>query len=869
MIDYGDNETYRSGVPLGGLGCGKIELCRDGAFRNLTLHNNTDQPFSSVTNANPRETHCTKEYSPEGLRSAFFFAAVEDAGARVFKYAEQEGLKTLLDGEIDYQGRYPKVALEVKPFAGVKFTIEAFSPLVPVLGEPGDSALPAAIFRLRAENLEERPIRTCLGFSWPNVIGCGGYPQALLADMRDNTTQWEPGDPDAACPSFGKIRFSHKFPKVDRRLDGEYILMSPVLEGVEQSWTVGDWNAGFFGSLESNLTLGNSRGELGLGAAGAIAPGNTGALAGTFTLKPGEVREIPMVLAWYFPGRVANQKPGVVNPNYYAKAFDSAGAVARYALENLERLSSGTSEWQRRLTDSGLPEWLSHKLINNLFPMSSCSLYFDDGRFGINEAPTDMNGCMGTIDQRAASATAYAMLFPELARSELKQFADQQIDGEHPERYGEHWNTNSGVFGLPMDRLGAIKHEIGWDELEEGKYGHKVWCNLHWPDLTCVFVLQCYQYVSWTGDTNFLDYVYPKIKDALAFHKRLDQNGDGLADLWGPGSSTFDNDQFPYYGASTFVATLYLAALRAAMKLALFHGESEYLEELEADFEQAQATVERDLWREDLGYYVCWYDANAEKWKGGEREHADCSENSMLSQLAGVWFARMLDLGDILDPDRVRQALESLHERHVKPFPYCPPNEVRPDGTHSICWPYYAESYFAANAIYHGLGDAGMEMVHKFYKAAFEKYTASWDLPLVWAGDDNSLPRWGRWYMTNPSSWTILEAIVGVHYNGLEKSLIISPNIPEGWDGRKDVPVFHPLFRGQVTVDESGITLILDEIFARSGLAVVEVVVPAGNTLLSLNGKVVDGIPGGKDDKHRTLKTSMELQAGDQLHIQP
>lgn len=37
-------------VPLGGIGAGKIELCPDGALRNLTIHNNQDMPLNDIHN---------------------------------------------------------------------------------------------------------------------------------------------------------------------------------------------------------------------------------------------------------------------------------------------------------------------------------------------------------------------------------------------------------------------------------------------------------------------------------------------------------------------------------------------------------------------------------------------------------------------------------------------------------------------------------------------------------------------------------------------------------------------------------------------------------------------------------------------------
>ena len=87
----------------------------------------------------------------------------------------------------------------------------------------------------------------------------------------------------------------------------------------------------------------------------------------------------------------------------------------------------------------------------------------------MNEAPTDMNGCLGTLDQRAPGGAAIAACFPALNRSELSLFAADQVrEANDPRRFGMHWNTRTGRFEFALDRAGAILHDVGWDHLEGG-----------------------------------------------------------------------------------------------------------------------------------------------------------------------------------------------------------------------------------------------------------------------------------------------------------------------------------------------------------------------------------------------------------------
>ena len=58
-------------------------------------------------------------------------------------------------------------------------------------------------------------------------------------------------------------------------------------------------------------------------------------------------------------------------------------------------------------------------------------------------------------------------------------------------------------------------------------------------------------YALWTGDAQWLERIYPSLQAALRFQARLDQDGDSVPDLRGPGSCTYDTELYPYYGAGS------------------------------------------------------------------------------------------------------------------------------------------------------------------------------------------------------------------------------------------------------------------------------------------------------------------------------
>ena len=292
----------------------------------------------------------------------------------------------------------------------------------------------------------------------------------------------------------------------------------------------------------------------------------------------------------------------------------------------------------------------------------------------------------------------------------------------------------------------------------------------------------------------------------LEFEARLDQNGDGIADLWGTGSNTYDGEQFPWFGATPFVATLHVAALKAGEKMAGWKKDAEFAAKCRAWAEKILETMEGVLWDEKLGYYISWHDESHKNWEKGERPHKRLSRACMNAQLAGQWFAHLYDLGDLLPRERIEAAITQMTRRNLACVPYSMANEHYPDGTHTASWPYYSEVYYGANAIYENEADGGLECFEKIYKLNHEYETSPWDAVLYYGGKDNNEPVWGNFYMTNPASWFILPAVAGFAMNVPDGALVLAPNVPRKIGGGKRLeawPLFMPQFWATVDHEQS------------------------------------------------------------------
>ena len=96
-----------TGIPLGGIGCGKVDLCRDGRFRNFSANNNQDMPFEQ----------------PAGIDGAYLAVARGDDLVSITS-APVAGARPCKD--LTFDGRFPQVQLSAPGcFPGVDAHVTA------------------------------------------------------------------------------------------------------------------------------------------------------------------------------------------------------------------------------------------------------------------------------------------------------------------------------------------------------------------------------------------------------------------------------------------------------------------------------------------------------------------------------------------------------------------------------------------------------------------------------------------------------------------------------------------------------------------------------------------------------------------------
>jgi non-lysosomal glucosylceramidase len=812
----------RSGMPMGGIGAGKVDFCPNGKFTNCTASNNWDVP---ITGSGAGPTGDTD--GGTGIHGAFMARFVESFGAEMLRTHGLGVIPPVPEETIRFNANFPYAKVDYKPLGEVSFSLEAFSALD--LSESPEtkyrhSSLPVALFKFTVTNLGRTARRAAVAFSWENMVGMGGYAGIVINHMDCRS-----------CESFetqvaAGVRFYGTKPQINPRTNGEYVLQALRQQAVDISclagWNVDGDGRDFWNGFSQTGRLVTDANRISGGCIGfQFARLDGGALSQNVRLEPGEQRVLTFALSWYFPHLISPGLPCIDYGHAYQNWFSSAAEAGLYALNQAEELLARTLRWQEQFRASNLPEWLINKLSNDLAVLFSNSWYTKDYRFTMNESPTYMRGCAGTLDQRMASGGIMAMCFPGLAAVELREWAQQQLTDDDPFRFGLHWDCATGRFDKEIDRTGAIRHDIGWDHLEGGDLGTQGWALLHWPDLAPAFVIQVYNLALWTGDEQFLKEMVPPMKKALAFVARLDQDGDGIPDLWGPGCCTYDNENFPYYGASAYIASLYLIALRLGEKIGKRYRDLEFSAFCSERIGRVSQSLQSKLWDETQGYFRSWVDETAANWDKDLRPHASKSDNCTVAQVAGEWLAGMFGMEPGIDPGQLSRALEQIYQRNVLPVEGCPANEATSAGVTSFSWPFYVETYFACTVCYWGQPEKGLEAFRRIYHAIHEVARSPWDAPLVWEGPGNCTPGWGRWYMSNPASWFILPALAGIVFNRLDSELWLDPHIPpEIGAGKefKDLPLFFPegwlRFSARIGPDYREIVLQLTQSIGNRGL---------------------------------------------------
>jgi non-lysosomal glucosylceramidase len=666
------DDGYWQGAPVGGFGAGTFSRTYRGDFARWHMKTGVHKYQTIYSN---QFAMYQKSEGGEGFAQVLTNTHPDGGTLKSWKWDYPVGAG-------DYYSLYPKAWYDYKsPQFPAHVVLEQFSPILP--GNYKESSYPVAVYRWHAENPTDKPVTVSYLLSWTNMVGwfrtfSGDLKHTLDAGNRDSYKSEKLSAGDMKGIVFDRNRSG----AVQDDWDGQFAIATVESPGVEVSYhttfQADDTDGGDVwkpfaadGRLSNNNTVWISSGEH---LAGAIAV--------RFTLKPGEKRVIPMVIAWDMP--VVEFGSGRKWHRHYTDFYGTQGMnawkIAKDGLTNATQWSDAIDAWQAPyVNDESKPAWYRGMLFNELYIVADGGSLWAR-QVGANPktpATFEFMECFdypfyATLDVRFYGSMPLIKFWPELDKQALRQFADT-VPEDLTDKYIWQWKTER--VGHPVFRerkvKGAVPHDLGVPEEDPFVQVNQFsWQDTNgWKDLNSKFVLMVYRDYVWTGkkDMNFLRYTWPAVKEAIEYLGRYDRNGDGVPENDGYPDQTYD--EWVVRGESAYSGGLWLASLRAGEEIAKAMGDD------------AQATLYRQLFTKGQASYI------KKLWNGEYFRYDTQSEyrdDIQADQLAGQWYATLTGLGDIVTPEMQKSALKKVYDFNVMKFgkgEMGAVNGIAPDGT--------------------------------------------------------------------------------------------------------------------------------------------------------------------------------------------
>ena len=686
------NRYYPTGIPLGGIGAGYIEILSNGTTGALAVNNNWDRPLDDA----------------QGLAWAL---AVSDGTRTVARALRAEAgpergiaVPERAFDSFRFRGRFPEVEIQARD-ADLRLDVQltGWSPFVP--NDPDASGMPVGVFEFEITNTADSSVTVTLAGCWEHVIGQGAAATSSEGAPASDRSADRIGNlihPIHKRGLFGAKRGggygllfdSGRDVPIDERANsvGEHVLAVET-EKTDQITALLGYDPGtpdvFWKDLEDEGRL-RPWESLPENTSATTREESGAALAVSFPLQPRTTRRIAFVLTWHMPHLITRQ--GDIG-TFYPTWCDSATKTAWELLSDREDHRERTDEWLRLLDTSSLPSWLSDSIRDSLGVLVTNGIRTRHGAFAMMDG-IDTGGGLGSVPARLLYQPGLLAFFPELDTAELGLIRNlQQADGEVPYY------------------VGNLHHAIGDSEVPGGLTGA--------ADLGCSLILQLHRNVAWRGDDEIFDSMYDGARAAMQWCKDLDSDGDGLPE----GSALYGEKAAD--GAFIGTAELWLAALRAADEMAGWCRDSVSLSEIPRLQRNAEEAILDTLWNgRTLG---C----------GFQPTHPENLSRGrvFMPQLLGRWFGTLAGWGPSLPTEVHRRNLLSLSYLSRGQMAV-PPLVVDTEGpaTSGSIMPFHGIAGLAAPLMSDGMVEEGLDLCRRFIASSRGTPYGPWASPRLCSG---------------------------------------------------------------------------------------------------------------------------------------
>lgn len=668
-----------------------------------------------------------------------------------------------------FSARFPFAEISLRDSEmKVAATIKAWNPFIP--DDEDNSGLPVAGLEYTFTNVTNDEVQCVFSFNTKNFMA--------RSDKTPNHIDRFPGgfvlvqDPDSLRPEA----------------EGSFAVWTNSSDvSVDHCWFRGGW----FDPLTMSWNKVSSGDTTGV----PPAVGSPGAsLYVPFTLNAGGSRTIMVRFAWYVPhsfhrmGALAendNDRGPVYNAAdwknvpktyepYYSRKFFSVNEVASYWESHYDSLRRETALFTDTFYDTTLPKEVVEAVAANLTILKSSTVMRQhDGRFWAWEGSGDNWGsCHGSCTHVWNYAQALPHLFPRMERSlrETEFLVDQNCDGH------QVFRANIPISPVHHDFHSAADGQLGG-------------------------IMKVYRDWRISGDTQWIKNLYPRIKESLDYCIRTwDPNYVGAIEK--PHHNTYDIE---FWGPGGMCTSIYAGALNSFITISKALGEP--CAEYENLLEKTRRYLTSTLWNGEYFFQkVRWKDlgagdpAESQMFNAGYSPEAlavleeegpkyQYGSGCLSDGVIGCWMSLVCGLDEPIDSKYVKSHLNSVYKYNLcknlssHANPQRPGYAVGHDGGLLLCtWPHggkpklpfvYSDEVWtgieyqvAAHLVFEGEVEKGLDIVRTLRK----RYDGTVRNPF-------NEYECGSWYARAMASYSLLQALTGVRYDAVSKTLVIDSKI--------------------------------------------------------------------------------------------
>jgi uncharacterized protein (DUF608 family) len=766
---YSGPYNNRIAFPIGGMGAGMFCLEGTGAISHMSVYNKPDLNNEPVL------------FAAVSIREMPGAARVLEGLVPDWKKFGQPSAGATGDGGTDYGlPRFSECSFLARfPFATIKLTdqslpltvsMTAWSPFVPT--DADNSSLPVGALEYRFRNTGTKTIHAVFSYNAKNFLEgktrsikptAGGF---ILAEDENEERQ-----------SYFAVSTDEPNTIVD------------------YCWFRGGWWDPLSMAWKKIEALDIS----------PVSPGEKDAPGASLyvpiTLGPGEEKTIRVLLAWYSPGSSLrtgvpitksadsagqNVPDSLYSQTYrpwYSSKFKKVEEVIAYWKANYQKLRRDTKLFTDAFYKSSLPPEVTEAIAANLTILKSTTVLRQyDGRFWGWEGTNDASGsCAGSCTHVWNYAQALPNLFPALERSIRETEYHESMDG-----FG-HQNYRAA---MPIRPAGHNYYLPAAD----GQLGS---------------IMRAYRDWRISGDREWLKRLYPKIKLSMDYSiETWDPRHTGT--LEEPHHNTYD---IQFWGPDPMCTSIYLGALEAFIRM------SEYLDADGAGnldlyrklLAKGKKTLETELFNGQYFFQkIKWTGLRTidpisyANQAGDSADYASPEAKVLLAKegpkyqygsgclsdgMIGAWEAEVCGLPALLDKAKVTAHLAAVYQYNFKrdlsgfSNPQRPGFAMGKEGGLLLCtWPrggelslpfVYSNEVWtgveyevASHLILMGKVREGLEIV----RATRSRYDGRVRNPF----DEYEA---GNWYARAMSSYALIQALTGVRYDAVEKTLYVDSKV--------------------------------------------------------------------------------------------